>query len=134
MSDASRAIAVPALPIEIPTSATAGEIGRQIGLWSSGLNLNKEIMEGREFNSLSDEETRERVGALHLIARARPNDKMKLVKALQANGEVVAVTGDGTNDAPALNYADVGISMGKAGTAIAREPLLWRRNRRIRRL
>lgn len=103
------------------TPATAGEIGRQIGLWSSGLNLNKEIMEGCEFNSLSDEETRERVGALHLIARARPNDKMKLVKALQANGEVVAVTGDGTNDAPALNYADVGISMGKAGTAIARE-------------
>lgn len=58
---------------------------------------------------------------LRLIARARPDDKMKLVKALQANNEVVAVTGDGTNDAPALNYANVGIAMGKTGTAIARE-------------
>lgn len=103
------------------TPATAGEIGRQIGLWNSADDLKKEIMEGREFDALPDEETRERVKSLHLIARARPNDKMKLVKALQANGEVVAVTGDGTNDAPALNYADVGISMGKAGTAIARE-------------
>lgn len=103
------------------TPATAGEIGRQIGLWQTESDRTGAVIEGREFDALTDEETRSRVGSLRLIARARPNDKMKLVKALQANGEVVAVTGDGTNDAPALNYADVGISMGKAGTAIARE-------------
>lgn len=103
------------------TPATAGEIGRQIRLWQTESDRTGAVMEGREFDALTDEETRSRVGSLRLIARARPNDKMKLVKALQANGEVVAVTGDGTNDAPALNYADVGISMGKAGTAIARE-------------
>lgn len=103
------------------TPATAGEIGRQIGLWQTDADRADGVLEGREFDALTERETRSRVGSLHLIARARPNDKMKLVKALQANGEVVAVTGDGTNDAPALNYADVGISMGKAGTAIARE-------------
>lgn len=103
------------------TPVTAGEIGRQIGLWTDGIDRKNGILEGREFAALSDEEARERVKTLRLIARARPDDKMKLVKALQANGEVVAVTGDGTNDAPALNYADVGISMGRTGTAIARE-------------
>lgn len=103
------------------TPVTAGEIGRQIGLWTDGIDRKNGILEGREFAALSDEEARKRVKTLRLIARARPDDKMKLVKALQANGEVVAVTGDGTNDAPALNYADVGISMGRTGTAIARE-------------
>lgn len=103
------------------TPGTAGEIGRQIGLWKTTGEIGDRMIEGRAFDALSEEETRERVRDLQLIARARPNDKMKLVKALQDNGEVVAVTGDGTNDAPALNYADVGISMGKTGTAIARE-------------
>lgn len=103
------------------TPATAGEIGRQIGLWPSTGQIGRQMIEGRDFDALDEAQTLERVKTLHLIARARPNDKMKLVKALQANGEVVAVTGDGTNDAPALNYADVGIAMGKTGTAVARE-------------
>lgn len=103
------------------TPGTAGEIGRQIGLWNNVSEIGEQIIEGRDFDALPETDTRGRVKALHLIARARPNDKMKLVKALQDNGEVVAVTGDGTNDAPALNYADVGIAMGRTGTAIARE-------------
>lgn len=99
------------------TRVTADEIGRQIGLGDdAGL-----LLEGRDFEALSESETLEAVKNLRIIARARPQDKLKLVKALQKNGEVVAVTGDGTNDAPALHYADVGISMGKTGTAIARE-------------
>ena len=103
------------------TPVTAGEIGRRIGLWKTDADRSGGILEGREFAALSEDEAKERVKSLRLIARARPDDKMKLVRALQANGEVVAVTGDGTNDAPALNYADVGISMGRSGTAIARE-------------
>ena len=98
------------------TAVTAGEIGRQIGLVQNQLPI-----EGRFFEALSDEACLTCSKELQIISRARPNDKMRLVKNLQLQHEVVAVTGDGTNDAPALHHADVGIAMGKTGTAIARE-------------
>ena len=101
------------------TPATAKEIGRQIGLWQSSDNESN-IITGPEFEQLSDEELRRRVKSLKIIARARPLDKKRLVEALQANNEVVAVTGDGTNDAPALKSAHVGLSMGD-GTSVAKE-------------
>ncbi|MDE5979611.1 MAG: calcium-translocating P-type ATPase, PMCA-type, partial [Muribaculaceae bacterium] len=101
------------------TTATAREIGRQIGLWEEG-DSDRNIITGPEFEKLSDRELRERVGDLKIIARARPLDKKRLVEALQANNEVVAVTGDGTNDAPALKSAHVGLSMGD-GTSVAKE-------------
>ena len=106
------------------TPLTALEIARQVGLVSS-LNpqpstLNLQIISGSELEALTDEELRERVKDLKIIARARPMDKKRLVEALQANGEVVAVTGDGTNDAPALKTAHVGLSMGD-GTSVAKE-------------
>ena len=97
------------------TAVTASEIARSIGLDPSS------VMEGREFEALDEAGTLSAAGKLSVIARARPNDKLKLVNALKSSGEVVAVTGDGTNDAPALHHADVGISMGRTGTAIARE-------------
>ena len=106
------------------TPLTALEIARQVGLVSS-LNpqpstLNLQIISGTDLEALTDEELRERVKDLKIIARARPMDKKRLVEALQANGEVVAVTGDGTNDAPALKTAHVGLSMGD-GTSVAKE-------------
>lgn len=101
------------------TPATAREIGRGIGLWSDA-DTDRGIITGSEFAALSDAELRSRVGDLKIIARARPMDKKRLVEALQANNEVVAVTGDGTNDAPALKAAHVGLSMGD-GTAVAKE-------------
>ena len=106
------------------TPLTALEIARQVGVVSS-LNpqpstLNLQIISGSELEALTDEELRERVKDLKIIARARPMDKKRLVEALQANGEVVAVTGDGTNDAPALKTAHVGLSMGD-GTSVAKE-------------
>ncbi|MDD4816802.1 MAG: calcium-translocating P-type ATPase, PMCA-type [Victivallaceae bacterium] len=97
------------------TRATASEIGRQIGL------ADGKIIEGCDFAALGPVETVTAAHNLAIIARARPNDKLKLVKTLRASHEVVAVTGDGTNDAPALHHADVGVAMGKTGTAIARE-------------
>ena len=102
------------------TPGTAKEIGRQIGLWDDKTDTNRNIIVGTEFAELSDKQLKERVGDLKIIARARPMDKKRLVEALQANNEVVAVTGDGTNDAPALKSAHVGLSMGD-GTSVAKE-------------
>lgn len=101
------------------TPATAREIGRQIGLWKAGDN-ERNIITGPEFGELSEDELDERVGDMKIIARARPMDKKRLVEALQRKGDVVAVTGDGTNDAPALKTANVGLSMGD-GTSVAKE-------------
>lgn len=102
------------------TPGTAKEIGRQIGLWDDTIDGDRNIITGVEVERLSDIQLRERVGDLKIIARARPMDKKRLVEALQANHEVVAVTGDGTNDAPALKTAHVGLSMGD-GTSVAKE-------------
>jgi Ca2+-transporting ATPase len=101
------------------TIGTAREIGRQIGLWTDE-DTDDAIITGVEFAALSDEALLQRVQKLKIIARARPMDKKRLVEALQQKGEVVAVTGDGTNDAPALKAAHVGLSMGD-GTAVAKE-------------
>lgn len=98
---------------------TAIEIGRQIGIWNEAEN-DECIITGQELSSLTDEQLQLIVKKLKIIARARPTDKERLVKALQVVGEVVAVTGDGTNDAPALNAAHVGLSMGD-GTSVAKE-------------
>lgn len=102
------------------TTGTAKEIGRQIGLWNDDVDGADNIITGAEFEQLSDEELRERAGSLKIIARARPLDKKRLVEALRDSDEVVAVTGDGTNDAPALKAAHVGLSMGD-GTSVAKE-------------
>ena len=109
------------------TIGTAMEIARQVGLGTFNSSLNqqggvgdRQVITGPELAALSDEELVERVKDLKVIARARPMDKKRLVEALQARGEVVAVTGDGTNDAPALKTAHVGLSMGD-GTAVAKE-------------
>jgi Ca2+-transporting ATPase len=101
------------------TPGTAKEIGRQIGLWKES-DTDKNIITGPEFAALSDKQLEERVMDLKIISRARPLDKKRLVEALQAKNQVVAVTGDGTNDAPALNAAHVGLSMGD-GTSVAKE-------------
>jgi Ca2+-transporting ATPase len=102
------------------TPATACEIARQIGLWSEGDNESETVITGPEVAAMTDEELRRRAPKLKIIARARPMDKKRLVEALQADGEIVAVTGDGTNDAPALKAAHVGLSMGD-GTTVAKE-------------
>lgn len=101
------------------TPGTAKEIGRQIGLWAKNDN-EKNIITGPEFAALSNEELDKIVLDLKIIARARPMDKKRLVEALQRKNQVVSVTGDGTNDAPALNAAHVGLSMGD-GTSVAKE-------------
>lgn len=93
--------------------ATAMEIARQIGLEGTSIS-------GAEFNKLTDEEATEVAKKICVMSRARPQDKQRLVQLLQKSGEVVAVTGDGTNDAPALNYAHVGLSLG-SGTNVAKE-------------
>lgn len=102
------------------TYATAREIGRQIGIWKDDVDTDRNIIEGVAFEALSDEEALSRVKDIKIMCRARPTDKQRLVHLLKQNGEIVAVTGDGTNDAPALNYADVGLSMG-TGTSVAKE-------------
>ena len=101
------------------TPGTATEIARQIGLWQPG-DTERNRITGVEFAALSDEEALDRVMDLKVMSRARPMDKQRLVQLLQQKGAVVAVTGDGTNDAPALNHAQVGLSMG-TGTSVAKE-------------
>ncbi len=121
--DAVREVINAGIKVKIVTGDTPGtakEIGRQIGLWNDSTDTDRDIITGVEFAELSDSQLRERVGDLKIIARARPMDKKRLVEALQANNEVVAVTGDGTNDAPALKSAHVGLSMGD-GTSVAKE-------------
>lgn len=98
---------------------TAKEIGRKIGLWTEA-DSDKNIITGTEMAKLSDKQLEERVMDIKIIARARPMDKKRLVEALQNLDQVVAVTGDGTNDAPALNKADVGLAMGN-GTQVAKD-------------
>ena len=104
------------------TGATAKEIGRQVGLWTDEDDErgDDKIITGPDLAALSDEEAAKRAASIKIMARARPDDKARLVRLLQQQGEVVAVTGDGTNDAPALNAAQVGLSMGD-GTAVAKE-------------
>ena len=102
------------------TPATAREIARQIGLWDDARDTERNHITGADFAAASDEELLERVQDLKIMSRARPLDKQRLVRLLQQRGEVVAVTGDGTNDAPALNFANVGLSMG-SGTSVAKD-------------
>lgn len=99
---------------------TAQEIARQIGLWDDQ-DRNGRHLSGQEFARLGDEQASLAARDLKVLSRARPMDKMRLVKLLQDSNQVVAVTGDGTNDAPALNYANVGLAMGKTGTSVAKE-------------
>ena len=101
------------------TPGTATEIARQIGLWNSE-DTERNRITGTAFAELTDEEALDRVMDLKIMSRARPTDKQRLVQLLQQKGAVVAVTGDGTNDAPALNHAQVGLSMG-TGTSVAKE-------------
>lgn len=101
------------------TPGTAREIGRQIGIWKAD-DTDRNWITGPAFEVLSDEEAAARVKDLKIMCRARPNDKQRLVQLLQKQGAVVAVTGDGTNDAPALKAAQVGLSMGD-GTSVAKE-------------
>src|SRR5262249_32887171 len=97
---------------------TARSIGAEIGLLD---RPDAEVLTSAEFNALSGEQLMERLPRLRILARARPLDKFRMVKLLQELNEVVAVTGDGTNDAPALKKADVGLAMGRAGTEVAKE-------------
>jgi Ca2+-transporting ATPase len=101
------------------TPGTAKEIGRQIGLWEQNEDESHHLT-GTEFAEMSDEELLNRVLNLKILSRARPMDKQRLVQLLQQKDQVVSVTGDGTNDAPALNVAQVGLSMGD-GTSVAKE-------------
>ena len=102
------------------TPKTAIAFARKINLWNDKTDTEKNIITGVELAKLSDKQLEERAMDLKIIARARPMDKKRLVEALQRLDQVVAVTGDGTNDAPALNKADVGLSMGH-GTAVAKD-------------
>lgn len=112
------------------TAATALEIGKQIGAFEdepenigadgSLTSLDQQMITGEQWEALSDEEAYERAKDIRVMSRARPTDKQRLVAMLQKRGEVVAVTGDGTNDAPALHYAHVGLSLG-SGTSVAKE-------------
>ena len=101
------------------TPGTAKEIGRQVGLWTDA-DTDENILIGQDMENMSDEELKMRLPLVKIISRARPNDKERAVRILKELNMVVAVTGDGTNDAPALNAANVGLSMGD-GTAVAKE-------------
>ena len=101
-------------------SLTAIEIARQATLWKETDTVERNSITGAEFALLSDEEAKSRIPDIKVMSRARPEDKMRLVRLLEEMGEVVAVTGDGTNDAPPLNHANVGLSMG-SGTSVAKE-------------
>ena len=101
------------------TPGTAKEIGRQVGLWTDA-DADENILVGQDIEKMSDEELEKRLPEIKIISRARPNDKERVVRALRRLDYVVAVTGDGTNDAPALNAANVGLSMGD-GTSVAKE-------------
>lgn len=101
------------------TPGTAKEIGRQVGIWNEN-DTERNIITGPGFEALTDEEALDRVLDLKIMCRARPTDKQRLVQLLQQKDAVVAVTGDGTNDAPALKAAQVGLSMGD-GTSVAKE-------------
>lgn len=121
--DAVREVQNAGIEVKIVTGDTIGtakEIGREIGLWDDSKDTEKNIITGDNFSHLSDADIQERAREIKIIARARPMDKKRLVEALQARNHVVAVTGDGTNDAPALKTAHVGLSMG-AGTSVAKE-------------
>ena len=112
------------------TAATAMEIGKQIGVFEDEAenigadgdmtSLDQQMITGEQWEALSDEEAYKRAKDIRVMSRARPTDKQRLVAMLQKHGEVVAVTGDGTNDAPALHYAHVGLSLG-SGTSVAKE-------------
>lgn len=102
-------------------SNTAWEIANQIGLLDQGDAPNRVHITGSEFQAMNDKDALAIVDRIKIMSRARPADKMKMVKLLQQRGHVVAVTGDGTNDAPALNHANVGLAMGKTGTSVAKE-------------
>jgi P-type Ca2+ transporter type 2C len=120
--DAIRVCMTAGIDVKIVTGdnvVTAKDIGRQIGLFRFDSD-EQFVLTGDEFNAISDEELPEQVAKLKILSRARPADKMRLVKALKDKGEVVAVTGDGVNDAPALNHAHVGLAMGKTGTSVAK--------------
>jgi Ca2+-transporting ATPase len=101
------------------TSGTSMEVGRRIGIWTD-TDTNDNIITGVDFEKLSEEKASQKVKQLKIMCRARPTDKQRLVQLLQRAGSIVAVTGDGTNDAPALNFANVGLSMG-SGTSVAKE-------------
>ena len=121
--DAVREVTDAGIKVKIVTGDTPGtakEIGRQIHLWNDATDSDRNIITGTEFAALTDKQLDDRVADLKIIARARPLDKKRLVEALQRKNEVVAVTGDGTNDAPALKTAHVGLSMGD-GTSVAKE-------------
>ena len=121
VSDALRACKEAGIAVKMVTGdnvETASAIGREIGLLKAA---GGRVITSAEFQAMPDPQAREAVGDMVILARARPLDKLRLVRLLQERGEVVAVTGDGTNDAPALKRADVGLAMGLSGTEVAKE-------------